>query len=337
MNPELMSQYDKAKNILLNYNNYPPEDVGWAYNIFGQIHLALKDAENSEMYFNHSITVYKSLYGTNNDKYLAVCGNLSSLYIQKQDYTKCIEFTIKIFKYKPENIEKYDYIYMSAYRNVGNSYRMIKEFRKASNYLTKCLIIAKNSRNIHKSFLGDIYYDLAIIFSESTKKTLAIDNYKLAIKHFKIRKDQHRQKLIFSYQNLAGLMAEVNRLDELSKILIEFLRIFHKDDLERVETYMNLVNLHLHFENYDKSISYLKKILKLTNNDQNGINIKHIQALYQLADIWDILSEIKKSNNAVNKSLLILQSDSIIHDDNEPISDDFRRELIQEGNSKLHS
>jgi MinD-like ATPase involved in chromosome partitioning or flagellar assembly/Flp pilus assembly protein TadD len=76
---------------------------------------------------------------------------LGNIYYDKLDYKKALSYYLKVIEYFPD--------YDNGYNAVGNSYRLLKEFEKAFEYVYKCLEL--NPKNEFASTtLAEIYAEL---------------------------------------------------------------------------------------------------------------------------------------------------------------------------------
>ncbi len=203
-----------ARYIYVEVFNKNYLELGALYNIIGLIYWKNGEYEQSELYYNKALNIYrKNCYKSILPQIARVYNNLGLISIAKKEYNKGLENYKKSLQ--KQTIPKSK---MIALRNISDIYMRLKEFKKAEKYLKKALVTynAELDSNYFQyaqtlSYCGHFYLDQKLYDQ-------ALKNYKLTLEvYFKCKKP-NKHTVAYTY----GLIGYIYRKKKEYKLALKY-------------------------------------------------------------------------------------------------------------------
>jgi len=280
------------------------EQLATSYRLLGVGHLYMNAFDSAEFYLLKAYDLVDSL--NFNIEHLKICGFLGSLFIQKDNYQKSVQYYLKFLELsKRNNIPEYVAI---GYNNLGLVYYRIEDYKTALEFYTMCLD-TKNENNLTKGVLLN-YLNIGLCY-------IGLNNYLEAIIYFKkiIANCQNCENnyLIDSYYGIGKALCRMKKLDES----LEYLKKSSEMAMQN-SNYLCIANSNsliaeilIQKEEYENALLYLEEIERINYNFPSRINCK-IMLLYSV--IYEKRKEYEKALAYKNKYIFL--KDSVFSDGN---------------------
>ncbi|NUM49971.1 MAG: tetratricopeptide repeat protein [Flavobacteriales bacterium] len=146
------NNYKEAKKynyegIHLAIQNKDSVNLGSLYNNLAIVFQNNNETDSAIIYYNKSIEVRKKI---KKFKQVAIClSNIGTIYFEKKDFEKSIEFQLEALKYDSESKNNF------TFSNIAQAYLNLGNFKLAFEYANKALPLAEKNHDIR--ILDDLY------------------------------------------------------------------------------------------------------------------------------------------------------------------------------------
>ena len=192
-----------------------------------------------------------------------------------------------------------------VYNILGNLKSNLNHNNDALTYYNKSLGIYLRANQ--DSSAAAIYNNLGIMYADMYRDSLAIEYY---LKAAEINiKTKNYLWLAINYQNIGSDFFKIAKLKEGYDYLQQSLKLANEHNFNRLYPwiYNNFSYYFLLIENYKESLEYAEKALLFARKQTNLL--QELDALVRLKDIYDKMSDIKKTNYYLKQ--IIATNDSI--------------------------
>jgi len=138
--------------------------------------------------------------------------------------------------------------------NIAYSYYKLKEYKKASNWFVKFIIIEKED----KFLLNDAYLRLGDSYFASSNYKKAIDAYQKVVDLYSLDKDYAQFQLAISYGLLGNNKQKIIELND-------FIKKYKESNLVD-DAYFNLANTYLKINQLNNALENFNRVIEYANN-----------------------------------------------------------------------
>ncbi|MDL2257350.1 hypothetical protein LJC06_04010 [Bacteroidales bacterium OttesenSCG-928-I14] len=295
---QAMNYYMKGLSMAEEYDF---EDLqAMIYNNIGALHFNRDETsfyERAESYFNKALEINKKL--GNKFELFINYNNLAEVYMNRQDYTKALDYAL--IGIQQINHEKDSYYYYFMQSNIGNIYYLMGDYKMALTYLKNAALhqqeleytsdLTLTSLLLFKTYEGMGMIDSAQYYlDQSLRQAQMLGNGNIESKVLK---------------EWAELYSKLNKHEEAYKSLLEATLITDSitgiDNKQRMDMLENILNIK---PEYKEDLS-LKERITIQFKDNPIMAIVLVCSLMLLIVFAIILCRYKRNQNLLTKRLKI--------------------------------
>ncbi len=199
-----------------------------------------------------------------------------NFYNATSNYTQSIEIFLKAIdlyqqQKRPRGI-------CNVYTNLGNTYYYFSNYDKALDYYRQALAI--NEEKVHDDDIAsNIYNNIGIIYSLRNNHVLGNKFFRKALQLYLATSDS--LSIGQSYNNLATILTEENKLDSAFYYLKESTRLKEKFGSlnDKADAYNNIADLYLKRSQPNMALAYLQKTLSLLDTTLHSSDLENAYLL----------------------------------------------------------
>lgn len=342
----LNDNYDAVEkyNIMLQKSEikYDKEKEAYIYISIANIYDRSSDFENSLIYFDKAIEIYKDL--NNIETLLELYGRVSEITLSAKDYQKSIGYIGNLLELGGKVLNKE--VQSDKNKDIENANMITNFYITMTNICNEFKMEDKVKWYLEKSNELINNYDLDVseeFYYNEAKYNYNKGDYKKALEIFNLayekslkdgNKDTYykdRKYMIFAKSELA-----LGRLDEAEFSINELLELYNKngDKLAYSEGLIIKGDIYAQRKEYSKSIDYYEQSFNLAEELELNKLIKDISK--RLIDSYKLEGDMEGRNKYVEK---YLEMDEFLYENNEAnnivnIIDEFQ---TQQSNMKLEN
>ncbi len=232
--------------------------------------------------------------------------NRSAVLANRQEYDSAIYYlkqTIPVFE------KNYDWVhYATAYKRIGNHYRMLRQYSVALEYLLKARSIAEAEIGPNSGILAWTFNNIAVVYRKKGEfqQSIMYSHKSLAISHERGGASDVYCYLQ-SYFNLATIYIHMADFGEALYYCKKALEICLKDEqkfhISLINTYKNLGFVYKNNKDYAKALHYFKQNQILSVKYREPTDLLVINSFNDLALIYMAMGELEKAEDHYDKAL----------------------------------
>lgn len=219
-------------------------------------------------------------------------------YTANKEYNKALPIAIEQVeiaeKEFPQSISLAD-----AYNRLGLAYFNVKRYKEAENYLKKSLVLA----NKLNSSSHAIHQNLALVYQETNKQSLALASIKEALKSYTAKPEVDSSSMYQAKVIFAELLTTQQDYEQAMEQLTEVAKygISTGDSSLIMNATSSAVKLNLHLGQYEIAIQGAEKLLSYysRNNDRQG----YANALSSIGAAYYVKQDYEKAIEYFKKSV----------------------------------
>ncbi len=315
-----IGKYDAAINmkmriikIINKTKGTESEEEAEAYSGIGTAYFSKGEYKLAEEYLLKSNNIFKKLYGENSPKLVTNYINLGNLYSMLQNYDFSLQYYFLATKILEKNNSQNN-IFPGLYNNIGLVCKNQGNLQNAEIYFNKALESKEATGTTGDYQTGVILTNLASVYHYTKKRSLAIRDFRKAIKVFRKLYGEHNPNIINPYLNLANLYSSASNNDSALFYIIKSINSNYKN--YNYFTLDQKIKLNGYFDGI-RLLQSIKSIsaIYLSKYKQDSATADLYKA-YKYINLGDkLISDLRKSYFAKEDKLRLNSEISEIFDD----------------------
>lgn len=269
------------------------------YSTIADVYFSIGDVENGKYYTELGCSLVDKLYGEDNPRSVIQQTRRGVYLSEVGKHKEALEILLNVESVIKDLMGEDSYTLCGVYEMISSNYILLDQHEKARPYIERLISIVRNS-------YGENHVNMALAMKNQANYYMSVGDfneghrileraYDIVSSYFGIEHTQNQAILL----ELCNAKIRIGRHDEAEIILgnlsdaVE--KKFGKNSLAYLALLSEYVLLYESKSEFNKSIGYAEKIIKIAENKYEALSVKTLPMYYNLSQLHNMNGDYEKA------------------------------------------